>query len=103
METASRRQSATTRVWGPIGSAEIFAEGTAYTATKRDVHRAGLDRCIQGVVGGCERAEPFPPAPGSDNAALQEGPVMPVGARARRPGQGRGAPSLLVAGIPFRV
>jgi hypothetical protein len=29
METASRRQSATTRVWGSIGSAEIFAEGTA--------------------------------------------------------------------------
>jgi hypothetical protein len=34
METASRRQSATTRVWGSIGSAEIFAEGTAYTTTK---------------------------------------------------------------------
>jgi hypothetical protein len=28
METASRRQSATTRVRGPIGSAEIFAEPT---------------------------------------------------------------------------
>jgi hypothetical protein len=34
METASRRQSETTRVWGSIGSAEIFAEGTAYTTTK---------------------------------------------------------------------
>jgi hypothetical protein len=38
METASRRQqaerSAATRVWGPIGSAEILAEGTAYTTTK---------------------------------------------------------------------
>jgi hypothetical protein len=34
METASRRQSATTRVWGSIGSAEIFAEGTAHTMTK---------------------------------------------------------------------
>jgi hypothetical protein len=34
METASRRQSATTRVWGSIGSAEIFAEGTAHTTTK---------------------------------------------------------------------
>jgi hypothetical protein len=37
----SHRQSATTRVWGSIGSAEIFAEGTAHTATKWDVHRAG--------------------------------------------------------------
>jgi hypothetical protein len=34
------------------GSAEIFAEGTAYITTKRDVHRAGLARCRQGVVGG---------------------------------------------------
>jgi hypothetical protein len=34
METASRRQSAATRVWGSIGSAEIFAEGTAHTTTK---------------------------------------------------------------------
>jgi hypothetical protein len=42
----------TTRVWGPIGSAEIFAEGTAYTATKWDVHRAGLARYRQGVMGG---------------------------------------------------
>jgi hypothetical protein len=42
METASRRQSATTRVRvrGSIGSAEIFAEGTAYTTTKWDVHHA---------------------------------------------------------------
>jgi hypothetical protein len=53
METASRRQSATTRVWGSIASAEIFAEGTAYTTTKWDVHRAGrLARYRQGVVGG---------------------------------------------------
>jgi hypothetical protein len=52
MEKASRRQSAATRVWGPIGSAEIFAEGTAYTTTKWDVHRAGLARYRQGVVGG---------------------------------------------------
>jgi hypothetical protein len=42
METASRRQSITTRVWGSIGSADVFAEGTAHTATKWDVHRAGL-------------------------------------------------------------
>jgi hypothetical protein len=40
METASRRQSATTRVWGSIGSAEIFAEGTAYTTTNDKVRRA---------------------------------------------------------------
>jgi hypothetical protein len=55
METASRRQIATTRarVWGSIGSAEIFAEGTAHTTTKRDVHHAGLARYRQGVVGGC--------------------------------------------------
>jgi hypothetical protein len=33
-ETASRRQSAATGVWGSIGSTEIFAEGTAYTTTK---------------------------------------------------------------------
>jgi hypothetical protein len=52
METASRRQSATTRVWGLIGSAEIFAEGTAHTTTKWDVHHAGLARHRQGVVGG---------------------------------------------------
>ena len=51
METASRMQSATTRVWGSIGSAEIFAEGTAYTTTKWDVHHAGLARYRQGVVG----------------------------------------------------
>ena len=31
MDTASRRQIATTRVWGSIGSAEIFAEGTELT------------------------------------------------------------------------
>jgi hypothetical protein len=53
-ETASRRQSAATRVWGSVGSAEIFAEGTAYTATKRDVHCAGLARYRQGVVGGVQ-------------------------------------------------
>jgi hypothetical protein len=52
METASRRQSATTRAWGSIGSAEIFAEGTAYTTTKWDVHHAGLARYRQGVVDG---------------------------------------------------
>jgi hypothetical protein len=52
METASRRQSATTRVWGSIGSAEIFAEDTAHTTTKWDVRRAGLARYRQGVVGG---------------------------------------------------
>ena len=40
METASRRQSATTRVWGSIGSAEIFAEGTAYATTNDKVRRA---------------------------------------------------------------
>jgi hypothetical protein len=39
-------------VWGSTGSAEIFAEGTAYTTTKWDVHRAGLARYRQGVVGG---------------------------------------------------
>jgi hypothetical protein len=51
MEAASRRQSATTRVWGSIGSAEIFAEGTAYTTTRRGgrlmelgVHAARLRR-----------------------------------------------------------
>jgi hypothetical protein len=52
METASRRQSATTRVCGSIGSAEIFAEGTAYTTTKWDVHHAGLTRYRQGTAGG---------------------------------------------------
>jgi hypothetical protein len=52
-------QSATTRVWGSIGSAEIFAEGTAHTTTKWDVHYAGLARYLptvayrQGVAGGC--------------------------------------------------
>jgi hypothetical protein len=51
-ETASRRQSATTRVWGSIGSAENFAEGTAHTTTKCDVHHARLARYRQGVVGG---------------------------------------------------
>jgi hypothetical protein len=39
METASRRQSATTGVCGSIGSAEIFAEGTAHTTIKWDVHQ----------------------------------------------------------------
>jgi hypothetical protein len=52
METASRRQSVTTRLWGSIGSAEIFAEGTAHTTTKWDVHRAGLARYRQGAAGG---------------------------------------------------
>jgi hypothetical protein len=52
METASRRQSATTRVWGSIGSAEIFAEGAAYTTTKWDVHvhHTGLARYRQGAM-----------------------------------------------------
>jgi hypothetical protein len=36
---------------GSIGSAEIFAEGTAHTTTKWDVHHAGLARYRQGVVG----------------------------------------------------
>jgi hypothetical protein len=74
METASRRQSAATRAWGSIGSAEIrFAEGTAYATTKWDVHHAGLARYRQGVVGGwwsleCMRAAQVesalpPPAP----------------------------------------
>jgi hypothetical protein len=65
METANRRQSATTRVWGSIGSVEIFAEGTAYTTTKWDVHHAGLARYRQGVVGGAGgarcRAAALPP------------------------------------------
>jgi hypothetical protein len=57
METAREPQSgpaesAATRMWGSIGSAEIFAEGIAYTTTKWDVHRAGLARYRQGVVGG---------------------------------------------------
>jgi hypothetical protein len=47
-----RRQSAATRVWGSIRSAGIFAEGTAYITTKWDVHRAGLARYRQSVVGG---------------------------------------------------
>jgi hypothetical protein len=34
METASCRQSAATRAWGSIGSAEIFAEGAAHTTKK---------------------------------------------------------------------
>jgi hypothetical protein len=34
METASRRHSAATGVWGSIGSAEIFAEGAAHATTK---------------------------------------------------------------------
>jgi hypothetical protein len=41
METASRRQSAATRVWGSIGSAEVFAEGTAYTMTRWDMGHHG--------------------------------------------------------------
>jgi hypothetical protein len=60
METASRRQSAATRVWGSIGISvwgsigisETFAESTAYTTTKWDVYHAGLVRYRQGVVGG---------------------------------------------------
>jgi hypothetical protein len=52
MEIASRRQSATTRVCGPIGSAEIFAEGTAYTTIKWNVDHAGLARYRQSVVVG---------------------------------------------------
>jgi hypothetical protein len=43
------RQSAATRAWGSIWSAEIFAEGTAHTTTKWYVHRAGLARYRQGV------------------------------------------------------
>jgi hypothetical protein len=45
-----RQQSATTRVWGSIGSVVIFAEGTAHTTTKWDVYHAGLARYRQGVV-----------------------------------------------------
>jgi hypothetical protein len=51
METASRRQSATTGVWGSIGSGEIFAEGTAHAMTKWDVHYAGLARYRPGRGG----------------------------------------------------
>jgi hypothetical protein len=51
METASRSQSATTRVWGSIGSAEIFAEGTAHTTTKWDVHHAGQIQAGRGGGG----------------------------------------------------
>jgi hypothetical protein len=47
---ASHRQSATTGVWGSVGSAEIFAEDTSYTTTKWDVHRAGLTRYRQARV-----------------------------------------------------
>jgi hypothetical protein len=39
-------------VRGSIGSAEIFAEGTAYTTTKLGVHLPGLARYRQGVVRG---------------------------------------------------
>jgi hypothetical protein len=60
METASRRQSAATRMRGSIGSAEIFAEGTVYTTTKRGVHRAGLAGYRQGVVRGGRLAENLP-------------------------------------------
>jgi hypothetical protein len=53
METASRRQNATTRAWSSIGSAEIFAEAKRKgQSAKRDVHHAGLARYRQGVVGG---------------------------------------------------
>jgi hypothetical protein len=41
-----------TRAWGSIGSAEIFEEGTAYTTTKWDAHRAGLARYRQAGRGG---------------------------------------------------
>jgi hypothetical protein len=44
METASCRQSATTRAWGSIGSAEISADDAAYATTKWGVHHAGLAR-----------------------------------------------------------
>jgi hypothetical protein len=62
METSNRRQSATTRVWGSIGSAEIFAEGTAHTTTKWDVHHAGLARyrawwAADGAWSACGRVE----------------------------------------------
>jgi hypothetical protein len=51
METASRRQSATTRVWGPVGSAEGLAEDAAYATEKWDRHRSAarppaLDRRV---------------------------------------------------------
>jgi hypothetical protein len=49
-ESASRRQSATPRVWGSIVSAEIFAEAQLahYTTTKRDV----CTDMLQGVHAG---------------------------------------------------
>jgi hypothetical protein len=37
---------------GLIGSTEFFAEGTAHTTAKWDVHHAGLTRYRQGVMGG---------------------------------------------------
>jgi hypothetical protein len=60
METASRRQSATSRVWGSIGSAEIFAEGTAYTTTK--VRRAPrwTDLTADSRLRECARRRPRP-------------------------------------------
>jgi hypothetical protein len=36
-----------TWAWDSIGSTEIFAEGTAYTTTKWDVHHAGPAVCLQ--------------------------------------------------------
>jgi hypothetical protein len=59
MKTASRRQSATTRVvvWGSIVGARRFSQRAlaqllAHKTTKWDVHHAGLARYGQGVVGG---------------------------------------------------
>jgi hypothetical protein len=46
METAGRR------AWGSIGSAEVFAEGTAHTTTKWDVHCTGVARYRQGAATG---------------------------------------------------
>jgi small ligand-binding sensory domain FIST len=47
-----KKHSAATGVRGSIGSTEIFAEGTAHTATKLGVHLPGLARYRQGVVRG---------------------------------------------------
>jgi hypothetical protein len=57
IEIASRRQSATTRVWGSIGSAGFFAEGTAHSSHNDKMgralmHCAGIARYRQGVRGG---------------------------------------------------
>jgi hypothetical protein len=72
IETASRRQSATTRVWGSIGSAEIFAEGIAHTTHNDKVERAprwtgqiqagrGGRRADDGPRSVCGRVERPPP------------------------------------------